>query len=182
MIATALTGAALNFGVYGLFFLVSLYLQQVLGLGPLLAGLLIASVACGAIAGSLFGGWFTARVGPVAAMLTGLLCGAAGYLRLAGAPTAIPELVTTLFAIGFGVDTALAAATAMTLRLAPAPLAGVATALLTTMRQVGSALGVAVFGALAALASSFSEGFSAAMSTAATAYLVAAVVTLCQLG
>jgi MFS transporter, DHA2 family, methylenomycin A resistance protein len=79
--ATALTAAALNFGVYGLFFVVSLYLQQVLRMSPLLSGLMIAAVACGAIAGSLLGGWFTARVG--------LLCGTAAYLYLADVPTAI---------------------------------------------------------------------------------------------
>lgn len=178
LIGTALTGAVLNFGVYGTFFLVSLYLQQVLRLNPVLTGLMIAFVAGGAIAGSLFGGWFTARVGPVLPMLTGLLCGAAGYLYLAGTPTALPELAVALFTIGFGVDTALAAATVMTLRVAPAALAGAATAVLTTMRQIGSALGVAVFGGFAAVSASLTEGFSLAMITACAVYVAAAVLTL----
>ncbi|WP_176947092.1 MFS transporter [Lentzea fradiae] len=178
LIGTALTGAALNFGLYGMFFLVTLYLQQVLHLSPVLTGLMIAVVAAGSISGSLFAGWFTARTGPLLPMIVGLLCGAAGYLHLSGTPSALPELAIALFVVGFGVDVGLAAATVMTLRLAPAALAGAATAVLTTMRQIGSALGVAVFGGFAAVAASLTEGFSMAMITACAVYVGAAVLTL----
>lgn len=167
--ATVITGFALNFGFYGQFFLVTLYLQQQRHLSPLLTGVALAVQAAGAIVGSPFGGWATHRFGPRAAMLTGLLTGAAGFVALAACVTGpLPVVLAALFVVGFGIDTAMTAATSLTLQVAPDGHAGVASGLLNTLRQVGSALGVAVLGAIG--------GFAAAMLVAAGTYLAAAVL------
>ena len=62
----------------------------------------------------------------------------------------------------------MTAATSLTLQVAPDGHAGVASGLLNTLRQVGSALGVAVLGAIG--------GFATAMLVAAGTYLAAAVL------
>ncbi|GAA3252447.1 MFS transporter [Dactylosporangium siamense] len=167
--ATVITGFALNFGFYGQFFLVTLYLQQQRHLSPLLTGVALAVQAAGAVVGSPFGGWATHRSGPRTAMLIGLLTGAAGFVALAlCAAGPLPAVLAALFVIGFGIDTAMTAATSLTLQVAPDGHAGVASGLLNTMRQVGSALGVAVLGAIG--------GFATAVLIAAGTYLAAAVL------
>jgi DHA2 family methylenomycin A resistance protein-like MFS transporter len=167
--ATVITGFALNFGFYGQFFLVTLYLQQQRHLSPLLTGVALAVQAAGAVVGSPFGGWATHRSGPRTTMLIGLLTGAAGFVALAlCASGPLPAVLAALFVIGFGIDTAMTAATSLTLQVAPDGHAGVASGLLNTMRQVGSALGVAVLGAV--------SGFATAVLIAAGTYLAAAVL------
>ncbi|MFC4999862.1 MFS transporter [Dactylosporangium cerinum] len=167
--ATVITGFALNFGFYGQFFLVTLYLQQQRHLSPLLTGVALAVQAAGAVVGSPFGGWATHRSGPRTTMLIGLLTGAAGFVALAlCASGPLPAVLAALFVIGFGIDTAMTAATSLTLQVAPDGHAGVASGLLNTMRQVGSALGVAVLGAIG--------GFATAVLIAAGTYLAAAVL------
>ncbi|MER7760758.1 MFS transporter [Streptomyces sp. NPDC097619] len=173
------TGFAVNFGFYGQFFLVTLYVQQVRGLSSLMTGLLLAVQAGGAVAGAPFGGWATNRFGPRTTTLVGLVLGTAGFLALAvsDAGWGLGWLALALFAIGFSIDTAMTAVTALVLRIAPRGQAGVATGLLTTMRQVGSALGIAVLGAVAAVAGGAGgeDGFRVAMAVAGAAYLLSAV-------
>lgn len=179
--ATVITGFALNFGFYGQFFLVTLYLQQQRHLSPLLTGVALAVQAAGAIVGSPAGGWATHRFGARAAMLTGLLTGAAGFVALGACITGrVPVLggwsavLVALFVVGFGIDTAMTAATSLTLQVAPDGHAGVASGLLNTLRQVGSALGVAIIGAIGS--------FPAAMLAAAATYLAAAVLVALRTG
>ncbi|MFF5227488.1 MFS transporter [Dactylosporangium sp. NPDC000521] len=173
--ATVITGFALNFAFYGQFFLVTLYLQQHRHLSPLLTGVALAVQAAGAVVGSPFGGWAGHRYGPRATMLAGLLTGAAGFAALAVcAAGPLPVVLAALFVVGFGIDTAMTAATSLTLQAAPDGHAGVASGLLNTMRQVGSALGVAVLGTVGA--------FSTAMLIATGTYLAAALLVALRIG
>jgi MFS transporter, DHA2 family, methylenomycin A resistance protein len=168
-----LTGFTLNFGFYGQFFLVTIYLHQVRHVSALLTGIILAVEACGAIIGSPFAGWTTHRFGPRATMIIGLAAGATGFLLLAVVreDTPLALVAGALFVVGFGIDAAMVAATALTLRVTPSGSTGVATGLLNTMRQIGSALGVAAFGALATSTGSFNSGFVTAMIFAALCYL-----------
>ncbi|MGI5181985.1 MFS transporter [Dactylosporangium sp. CA-152071] len=173
--ATVVTGFALNFAFYGQFFLVTLYLQEHRHLSPLLTGVALAVQAAGAVVGSPFGGWAGHRYGPRATMLVGLLTGAAGFAALgACAAGPLPAVLAALFVVGFGIDTAMTAATSLTLQAAPDGHAGVASGLLNTMRQVGSALGVAVLGAVGA--------FPNAMLIATGTYLAAALLVALRAG
>ncbi|MEU2867228.1 MFS transporter [Streptomyces mirabilis] len=176
MRATALVGLALNFGFYGQLFLLTGFLQQVERMSAVQTGVVISGEALGAICGSPYGGWAVNRFSHRAAMLTGLLLGAGGLLAMAAASweRAPGMTVAASFVLGFGIDTAMTAATAFMLRLAPSGRAGVASALLTTARQVGSLLGVALLGVLGDATQQSPRTFALAMLIASLSYLGAA--------
>jgi DHA2 family methylenomycin A resistance protein-like MFS transporter len=79
-----------------------------------------------------------------------------------------------LIAAGFGMAFTMPAATVAIIEAAPAERAGIASGVLNAARQAGSAIGVALLGAL--LASQVVPGLHLAMGAAAAAFLAAAVV------
>ncbi|MFC6066346.1 MFS transporter [Streptomyces ochraceiscleroticus] len=157
--ATAV-GLFMNIGFYGQLFVVSFYFQQYRHYPVLWAGLaLLPQTAMAAVASTL-GGRMTARTGPRAPMLLGLGLGALGFvgLLLAGRSTPYPELVLPLAVIGFGTAFTMPAAVAAVVESAPAHRAGVASGVLNAARQVGSAVGVALLGALITRTPDFVDG------------------------
>src|SRR5205814_133187 len=76
--------------------------------------------------------------------------GAAAFagLALAGAHTPYPYLAVPMAASGAGISVTMPAATAAVVEAAPTGRTGVASGALNAARQVGSALGIAVLGAL----------------------------------
>lgn len=176
--ACALAGVLLNLGFYGLLFLAPLYFERVRGMGPMAAGAALAPMAAMAMLASPLSGHLVARVGPAPVMAAGFTlgaCGFAGWLE-AGAHSAYLALVAPMAASGFGMATAMPAVTAAIVAAVPAGRAAVASALLNTARQVGSALGVAVFGAL--VAGGIVAGLHVCAVVAAAAFLTGAVLSL----
>ncbi|HEY6423183.1 MAG TPA: MFS transporter, partial [Pseudonocardiaceae bacterium] len=110
---------------------------------------------------SWFGGRHTARIGARTVMITGLTVGAFGLLAMTLAGTHSPYwmLVVPLLAIGFGTAYTMPAATATTIEAAPSERAGIASGTLNSSRQIGSTLGVAVFGTLLATTGTFMTGY-----------------------
>ncbi len=147
----AVLTAILGFSAMGGFlFLNTLYLQDVRGLSPLNAGLMTLPMAgmtavCSPISGRVVG----AR-GPRLPMLvagTGISLSALILLTLRpDTPYAVLALAYLLFGIGFGSLNAPITNTAVSGM--PRAQAGVASAVASTSRQVGTSLGVAVFGAV----------------------------------
>lgn len=157
--ATAV-GLFLNIGFYGQLFVISFYFQQYRHYAVLWAGLaLLPQTAMAAVASTL-GGRMTARTGPRTPMLLGLGPGAVGFvgLLLAGRTTPYLELVLPLAVIGFGTAFTMPAAVAAVVESAPAHRAGVASGVLNAARQVGSAVGVALLGALITPTTGFING------------------------
>jgi DHA2 family methylenomycin A resistance protein-like MFS transporter len=154
-------GAAINTGFYGELFLLSLYFQHVRHYSPLVAGLALLPQPGIASVGSWLGGRHTARVGARAVMLVGLIAGSAGLLAMTAATdhTPYPLLVLPLLAIGFGTSYTMPAATAATIEAAPAGMAGIASGALNASRQLGSTLGVAIFGTFLASTAVFMTGY-----------------------
>jgi EmrB/QacA subfamily drug resistance transporter len=151
----------------GFLFLNTLYLQQARGLSPLHAGLLLLPMAL-----------TTVVVGP----LTGRLIGRAGArpsLTVGGAGLCVSGLLLTglsdttpygtlvlayvVFGIGFASINPPITNTAVS-GMPPAQ-AGVAAAIASTSRQVGTALGIAIVGALAVPSDGASRALSAASHT-----------------
>lgn len=177
------TGLLLNFGFYGQYFVLTLYLQQLRHYPPLTAGLLIAPEALGAVVGSPLGGRTTARFGPRMVMITGLVLGAIAFLAMlpVGAHTNYALLGPVIFVAGFGISFAMPAATAAALQAAPPERAGVAAGVVNAARQTGSVLGVAVLGTLTTTSGSFLTGFHAALTGSAVIFAVGAVLNIIQL-
>jgi MFS family permease len=130
-----------------------LYAQHVLGLAPAAAGLLFPPFNLAVVAGSLAGPRVVAATGERRAMVGGLLTVAAGALALRaiapGAP-ALPSLLGGFVLLGAGLGVASVASTARGTAALDAGDQGLASGLLATSAQLGTALGLGVLVPLAA--------------------------------
>jgi DHA2 family methylenomycin A resistance protein-like MFS transporter len=178
--ATAVIGVLLNFGYYGIFYLSTLYFQQQRGYDPRTTGLvLLPSVGMALIAAPL-SGRLTARFGPYRPMVGALLLGAMGFLGwlAAGPHTPYPVLLFALVTTGLATPMTVPAATAAIIESAPAERAGVASAVFNAARQIGNAVGVALFGTLAARSTTPFDGLHRSAAIAAAAFLLGSVLAL----
>ena len=148
-----LVAAALTAATTPPMFLCTLHAQQVLGLGPAAAGLLFPPFNLAVVAGSLAGPRVVAAVGARRAMAGGLLAIAAGALALRAIGTAtpaLPSLVGGFVVLGAGLGTASVASTARGTEVLGAGEQGLASGLLATSAQIGTALGLAIVVPIAA--------------------------------
>jgi DHA2 family methylenomycin A resistance protein-like MFS transporter len=174
--AAAFVGLAINLGFYGQLFALTLYFQQVRGYSALETGLALLPEGFFVALSSALSGRLTAHTGPRIPMLIGLAtgtCGLAGLI-VAGQTTPYGILIAPLIVVGFGMAFTMPAATVAIIEAAPAARAGIAAGVLNAARQAGSAIGVALLGAL--LAGQVVSGLHAAMGAAAASFLAAAVV------
>lgn len=160
--------AVLSFIVLaGFLFVITLYLQQTRGDSPLRAGLALlpatATMALAApVAGSLVG-----RRGPrIPLVLSGVLTalGGAALLGLSPATSAV-RLAVALAVLGAGLGLVNPPITNTGVTGMPPEQAGVASAVISTTRQLGNVLGVAVMGAM--LTASLNAGLARGQSHAA---------------
>jgi DHA2 family methylenomycin A resistance protein-like MFS transporter len=170
-------GFAFMVGNYGNVFVVSLFLQQHLGLTPLHAGLVFLPSAFFAIAGNLASGPVTNRFGARVPVVAGLLSMAAGLLAVLLTAPLGSAVITALcvIPIGAGGSLAMPSVTGVVLDGIPAERAGTASAVFNTFRQVGGAVAIAVFGALIAHPDTFLTGLRISLATAATLLFLAAL-------
>ncbi|MER7845230.1 MFS transporter [Kitasatospora sp. NPDC096077] len=176
--SATVVGLLLNVGFYGQLFVVTFYFQQYRHYSVLWAGLAILPQTAMAGLASALGGRMTARTGPRAPMTLGLLIGAAGFfgLLVAGRSTPYWALVLPLAAIGFGTAFTMPAAVAAVVESAPSNRSGVASGVLNAARQVGSAVGVALLGALVAGAGHFESGMRVGSLISGGCFLVGALI------
>ncbi|MGW3071960.1 MULTISPECIES: MFS transporter [unclassified Kitasatospora] len=150
--ATVIAVAAFA-GLGGFLFLSSLYLQDVRGLDPLHAGLVMLPMAVMSLLTAPLSGRMVATRGPrTPLLLAGTTLTASAVLQAVGysehLPTGLLVVAFLLFGTGFGLVNAPITNTAVSGM--PRSQAGVAAAVASTSRQVGQSLGVAVTGALMA--------------------------------
>ena len=177
--AATAVGLCANLGFFGELFVVSIYLQQVRGLSPLLTGLALSTQMVSTIAGSVVSGRVMARVGPRLPMLVGLSVAGGGLLGLAAASSHSQywTLLPCFVAAGLGISFAMMAATAAVMEAVPHERGGIASGTLNSARQVGGMIGVALLGGFVADRATFLGGLHLAMVVAGGVFLVAAVVT-----
>lgn len=136
---------------FGFFLLGAQYLQIVLGMGPLEAGLWTAPTGFAFIAGSLLTPMFIHRFRRVHIICAGFIVAAIGFLILSQL-TAVGGL--PVFMIGsvifcLGMSPIGTTTTDMIMSTAPPDRAGTASALSETGFELGGAVGIAVIGSLA---------------------------------
>ncbi|GAA0960958.1 hypothetical protein GCM10009558_079630 [Virgisporangium aurantiacum] len=142
-----LAGAAVNFAMSGVLFVLPLLLTA--RLSPVATGLAFLPMTVPFAVNPLLTGRLVARVGPRPPVLAGLaLLTVAGLVLGAAVATdaGYPVLVVGLVGTGFGVSLALPALVTLVVTTAPAGTAGAAGGLLNAVRQVGATVGVAVTG------------------------------------
>jgi Na+/melibiose symporter-like transporter len=141
-------------GMFGMFFLGALYLQQVLGYGSLQTGLAFLPVAT--IMGALslrYTERLSTRFGPRAVLLPGLALIAVGLALFTQVPQHadyLTDVLPTMVLMGAGTGLAFPALMMLAMSGATPSDAGLASGLVNTTAQVGGALGLAVLATLAA--------------------------------
>ncbi len=138
------------FVMFGLFFLLTLYLQFVRDYSPLAAGLATLPLAVTLVAVAPRSASLALRIGSGLVMAVGFLCigGGFGILSFLATDTPYLVLVVSLVLLGAGLSLTAAPATACIMNSVPQAKAGVGSAVNDTTREVGGALGIAVLGSI----------------------------------
>jgi EmrB/QacA subfamily drug resistance transporter len=136
------------------FFLVfALYLQEGRGLNPLDAGLVFTILAAAYLVASARAPQLTVRLGRKLPIIGAVVLGAghallAGTVFDVGTGHSVALLTPALLLIGTGMGLVLTPLTSMVLKNLAPESAGAASGALSTMQQVGNALGVAITGVI----------------------------------
>ncbi|HEX2182332.1 MAG TPA: MFS transporter [Rubrobacteraceae bacterium] len=138
------------FVIAGMFFFIAQYLQLVLGLSPLAAGLWTVPSAGGLIAGSMLAPLAVRRVRPAFVMAGGLALSAVGFAMLTRVESAsgLAVLVIGSVALSLGIAPVGTLATDLIVGSAPPERAGAASGISETSAELGGALGIAVLGSI----------------------------------
>jgi EmrB/QacA subfamily drug resistance transporter len=143
--------ASIAFGMMSLFLPIVIYLQSVRDFSALTAGLTLAPMSLTSMIVAPFAGRMADRFGGKYLLLTGVLVFAIGFgtLTFVAGPdsTWITFLVPAIVA-GAGMGMTFAPMTTVAMRNISPQMAGAASGVLNTTRQVGAAVGSAVVGAL----------------------------------
>ncbi len=150
--AGSITLTLLFFAMAGTVFLQAQYLQVVLGYTPLVAGFAILPAAAAMMLGTGAGARLADTHGARLAVTVGTVIGTVGIAVQAGFADGRGYLPTGLglFLFGLGAGVAMPPATEVIMATLPPARAGVGSAVNDTVREFGSALGVAVIGSVAA--------------------------------
>lgn len=173
-------GFAFMVGNFGTVFVLSLFLQQHLGLSPLLAGLVFLPSAAVSVVGNIISGTLANRFGPRIPVVFGLLTMVLGLIsQIVTAPLGDPWLVIIgSILTGAGGSVAMPPVTSVVLASVPADRAGTASAVFNTFRQVGGAVAIAVFGVLIADRTHFVTGLQISFVLAGAVVLAAAIASI----
>ena len=148
---------------FATFLFIAQYLQSVLGLSPLHAGLWGTPAAFAFIAGSVVTPRIVRRFAATQVIAGGMLVSALGFVFLAqagGASSPLAWLVAGQIVFSLGLTPVAALTTDIVLAAAPPERAGSAAALSETSAELGGALGIALMGSL--LTALYRGGFAPA--------------------
>ncbi len=167
-------GVLANVGLYGQLFVINLFFQGRLHYSPVRAGLAILPEAGLLSVSSILSARLTARRGPRPAMLVGLATGTLGLAGLAATvgQTSYALLAGPLALLGFGMAFVMPAATTAVVESAPSSQAGIAAGVINSARQIGSVIGIALLGSVAAS----SGGLTVALAIGAAAFALGLAV------
>jgi EmrB/QacA subfamily drug resistance transporter len=179
--------AVLAFTVLGGFlFVITLYLQEVRGDSPLRAGLSLLPATIVMAAAAPVSGQFTGRHGPrVPLVASGLLTAAGMALLLDLSPgTSYLSIAVALAILGAGLGLVNPPITNTGVSGMPPAQAGVASAVISATRQIGSVVGVAVMGDLVTtgVRSGLASGQTHAAALSAATHAPWLLALFCGLG
>ena len=139
----------ISMGEFGILFAIPLWLQNVLGLSPISSGLVLLWLAGGAFLASGIGGALSGKLSPAMAVRIGValeLIGVAGIALNATVEAGWGSIAGFLFVYGIGIGLATAQLTGVIMVDVPMEKSGQGSGSQSTVRQIGSALGIAVLG------------------------------------
>jgi EmrB/QacA subfamily drug resistance transporter len=174
--------------MFGLFLLSSLYLQNVLGMGPLATGLAFIPLALAAGVGAHAAGHIVSKHGVRAPLAGAFLVAAAGMTLLAHVGedgSYVRDVLPGMLVAGLGLGVAVVSVSIAILTGARDEESGMISGLNSTGHEIGGTLGIAIFSTIAAgsgafagpqAASGIAHAFIAAGLLASVASLVALAV------
>jgi MFS transporter, DHA2 family, multidrug resistance protein len=164
-LATYTLGTFVAFGAY---VFIAQYLQLVLGLEPLEAGLWTVPSMLGFVAGSMIVPAIVRRARPAYVMSAGLLLAAVGFAVLMGVDGShgLAAVVAGSVIYSLGISPVVILATDLIVGSAPVEKAGAASAISETSSELGGALGIAILGSIgtAVYRAHVQDGFPAGVS------------------
>ena len=166
--------------MFGVFFFVSLYMQNVLGYSAVQAGAAFLPMTLVIILAAPAAGKLSDRHGSRWLMSAGMILLAAQlfYLSQLGPDASFRGLLPGLLLGGLGMGLTMTPTAAAATRAVPVHKSGVGSAVLNAMRQVGGSVGIALMGAIVAAAADGRPGLDGFMAGYERALLVAAFVAL----
>jgi MFS family permease len=146
-----LVSSLVSVGIVGFFLPITIYLQSVLGYSALKAGLLLAPMSLVGLVLAPIAGRLSDRIGGKYLLMAGLTLfaiGAAWMTALAEVGTSWVTLIPPVLVLGVGFGGIFAPLATETMRSVPTRLAGAASGVNNTIRQIGSVVGSAAVGAV----------------------------------
>jgi EmrB/QacA subfamily drug resistance transporter len=134
-------------GMFGSFFFLTQFVQEVLGFGPLAAGLSFVPMTAALFGTSRLAPRLVARFGPRPLMIGGLLpvVAAMAWLgQLSTGTSYFPGVLIPMLLLGLGMGLVFVPLTMASLADVPAADSGAAASMVNVMQQVGGALGLAI--------------------------------------
>jgi MFS family permease len=174
--------------IFGLFLLSSLYLQNVLGMGPPATGLAFIPLALAAGIGAHAAGHIASRHGvrgPLAGAFVVTAGGMALLAHVGETGSYLRDVLPGMLAAGFGLGIAVVSVSIAILTGAREEEAGMISGLNSTGHEIGGTIGIAIFSTIAAgtgvlagpqAASGISHAFIAAAVIASVASVVALAI------
>jgi len=145
-------GFGLGTMVFGMFFLLSLYMQQVLGFSALKTGVGYLAVALTAVAASGAAQALVTRLGVKPVLITGLVLLGVGQLyftQVSVNGSYVSDLLPGFILIGIGLGFSFVPVSIAALAGVTGRDAGLASGLINTSQQIGGALGLAILTTIA---------------------------------
>ena len=166
--------------MFGVFFFVSLYMQNILGYSAVQAGAAFLPMTVLIILVAPVAGRASDRRGSRWLMTAGMILLAVQLLTFSqlGPDASYAELLPAMLIGGLGMALTMTPSAAAATRSVPVDKAGVGSAVLNAFRQVGGSLGVALIGAIMAAEAGGRRTREAFMDGFETSLLVAAAIAL----
>ena len=186
-------GFGLGTAIFGMFFLLSLYMQQVLGFSALQTGVGYLAVALTAVVASGIAQALVTRLGVKPVLATGLSLLAAGlifFTQVSVDGSYVSDLLPGFLLIGVGLGFSFVPVSIAALAGATDKEAGLQSGLINTSQQIGGALGLAILSTVATTrtgnlleegvsqAVALTDGFSLAFWVGAAVAIVSVIATL----
>jgi EmrB/QacA subfamily drug resistance transporter len=180
-------------GFLSMFFFLTLYMQNVLGYSPIQTGAAYLPLTFGVGISAGVSSQLIARIGTRPVIVVGALVAAGGLYYLSRVPvhgSYLADLFPGLMVVSFGLGAVFVAITTAANAGVPADKAGLAAALLNASQQVGGALGLAIFSAIAtshtshllaaraAAPDALTAGFHRALLASSVFVIAAAIIAL----
>jgi MFS transporter, DHA2 family, methylenomycin A resistance protein len=175
--AATVVGLLINLAFYGLIFVLSLYFQQIKKFTPLFTGLAFMPMTVVVVAANIIAGQVSAWLGARTPMVLGQAIFAVGCLLLLAiaADTPYVGLYWQTVMMGAGIGLTVPPMTSALLATVDQKQSGIASGVLNTTRQLGSVIGIALFGSLIANRNQLVPGLHLALYISAIVLLIGSV-------